>query len=158
MSNSSDVAPPSKTETKLAANDAPKPDFVGGSPKIEGLKAGAELAKQLTTLAVGMVALTITFLKDIVQPVANGARAIPLTMIGAWSFYVLCLLGAVATRMGISGTLTNLDRLAMGLPERKGHEGAHDVYCSTVRIPMIVMVLSFLFAIILTVVAAARSY
>lgn len=116
------------------------------------------MAKQVITLAVGMVALTVTFLKDIVQPVANQARAIPLTMIAAWGLYVLCILGAIATLMAISGVLTNLDRLAMKLPEREGHEGAYDVYCNTVRNSMIVMIVSFLLAIALTVVAAATSY
>lgn len=153
-----DSPPPAEAQQGQAPQVEPQPSFGAGSPKIEGLKAGAELAKQIITLAVGMVALTVTFLKDIVQPVANEARVIPVTMIAAWTLYVICILGAVSTLMAVSGVLTNLDRLAMNLPERKGHEGAYDVYCNTVRNSMRVMIIGFLLAICLTVIAAATSY
>jgi len=136
---------------------APEPDFTSGSPQNEGLKAGAELAKQLITLSVGMIALTITFLKDIAQPetVAHSARTVSCWMMTAWVFYVLCILVALATLTGICGTLTVLDRLAMKLEIKPSHRGFYDVYGSNIAIPMGAMQVSFLIAVVFTVIAAA---
>jgi hypothetical protein len=133
----------------------PLPDFTQAAPKLEGLKAGADIAKQLITLSVGMIGLTVTFLKDIVEPVTQASRGVPWMMVVAWSAYVVCILGSVATLMGICGTMTVLDRLAMKLPIDDRHQGAYDVYQTTVRIPMLVMVLGFIVAIGFTVAAAA---
>lgn len=110
------------------------PDLANGL-SVEGLKGGSEIAKQLITLSVGMVALTITFLKDIVDPAATGGRGVPLLMIVAWGHYLVCILASVATLMGICGAMTVLDQKAMNLNVRPGHDGAYDVYANTVRAP-----------------------
>ncbi len=133
-----------------------QPDL-GDGPKIEGLKAGGEIAKQLITLSVGMIALTITFLKEIVHPESTASRGVPPMMIYAWISYTVCILASVATLMGICGAMTVLDQKAMGLNVRPSHDGSYDVYATTVRIPMLVMVLSFLLAIGLTIGAAATA-
>lgn len=124
---------------------------------VEGLKAAGEIAKQLITLSVAMIGLTVTFLKDIVDPmVQTAARTIPWQMNVAWGGYMLCILGAIATLMGISGTLTYLDRKAMGLPPHPSHSPVTDIYDLNVRLPMLLMVIGFLVGIGFTIVTAAR--
>lgn len=126
-------------------------------PMVEGLKAAGEIAKQLITLSVAMIGLTVTFLKEIVDPIVQaGPRTIPWQMKVAWGGYMLCILGAIATLMGISGTLTYLDRKAMGLPPHPAHSPVTDIYDLNVRLPMLLMALAFLVGIGFTIVTAAR--
>jgi hypothetical protein len=132
------------------------PTFAQG-PQMEGLKGASEIAKQLITLSVGMIALTITFLKDIVDPASAAGRGVPTPMVLAWIAYTACILASVATLMGICGAMTVLDQKAMGLNVRPEHEGAYDVYASTVRIPMALMIFSFLAAIGLTIGATVSA-
>jgi hypothetical protein len=141
----------------LDAPTPPEPDLASAAPKIEGLKAGIELAKQIITLSTGMVALTVTFLKDIVSPDATAARHVPLAMAVAWFAYVIAILAALLGLMAISGTLTHLDRIAMKLPRDPAHAGAYDIYGGNIRLWMSVMCAAFLLAIGLTVLAAALS-
>lgn len=130
------------------------PQFDGGMPKVEGLKAAAEAAKQLITLSVGMLGLTITFLEKIDQTAATGHRVVSPPMMIAWGAYVLSILGALGTLLGVSGTLTTLDRAAMKLPLDPERDTAFDVYSPTVRIPMLVMLCSFMVAVVATILAA----
>lgn len=133
------------------------PDFSQGPPKVEGLKAGADLAKQLVTLSVAMIGLTITFLKDIVSPAApTGSREVGWPILIAWSGFSLCLFAAIATMIGVCGSLTILDRLSMKLPVKGKHKGFYDVYGNNVAIAMGIMQLSFVVGMIATIVAAAR--
>jgi hypothetical protein len=47
---------------------------------MEGLKAALETTKQVIALSTGVVALTVTFLEKIVQPVPGVAREVPGTL------------------------------------------------------------------------------
>lgn len=133
----------------------PEPDFSHGPPKVEGLKAAADLAKQLVTLSVAMIGLTITFLKDIVAPASPaGSREVSWPILTAWGGFTLCILAAIATMIGVCGSMTVLDRLAMGLPVKGKHKGFYDVYGNNVAIAMGVMQLSFVVAIAATIVGA----
>jgi len=58
-----------------------------------------EGAKQLITLATGVTALTVTFLKDITGTGPNG------WLIAAWFLYVASIVGGVATLMTLTGNL-----------------------------------------------------
>ncbi len=130
------------------------PSFGGGDPKVEGLKAAADAAKQIITLNVAMIGLTITFMEKVVEIDAHGVRHISWQMGWGWFFYLFSLAGGLATLLGVSGTMTTLDRHAMGLPLDPRLDDEFDVYSPTVRAPMAVMVIALVVALILTVFAA----
>jgi hypothetical protein len=144
-----------RAPAESASNRVELPQFDGGGPSVEGLKAAADAAKQLITLSVGMIGLTVTFLEKIEQTTSTGHRDVSLAMALAWAFYVLAIIGALGTLLGVSGTLTTLDRAAMKLRLDPDRDTSFDVYSPTVRWPMFVMVIAFLLAIGATIWAAA---
>jgi hypothetical protein len=82
----------------------------------EGLKAAADTTKQIITLSTGVIALSITFLEKIIQPVtAEGSRSVPWTISAAWIFFGLSIIAGVATLGAVTGTLDAMDRKQNGL-------------------------------------------
>lgn len=62
----------------------------------------SETTKQLLTLSTGIVALTITFAKDILIAVPFSAK---LFLMAAWGVYVVSLLFGISTLMALAGEL-----------------------------------------------------
>jgi hypothetical protein len=92
----------------------------------EGLKAAADTTKQIITLSTGVIALTVTFLEKIVQPVApSGSRSVPWTIFGAWIVFGLAIVAGVATLGAVSGSLDAMDRKQNGLSSCDHGEAGH---------------------------------
>jgi hypothetical protein len=70
----------------------------------------SDLAKQLITLATGILALTITFAKDILL-LEEGSRWLVLV---AWSFYLLSVVAGVWALAGLTGELQPKQDLGRG--------------------------------------------
>ena len=104
----------------------------------EGLKSAADSAKQVITLSSGVVALTVTFAKEFKGP---GTLTVLWELKLAWIFYGLTVLFGVWTLLAITGSLSSSDQ------SNKGAMGCN------VRLPGILMVLSFLSAFGLTIYA-----
>jgi hypothetical protein len=105
----------------------------------------ADLAKQLITLATGMVALTISFQKDILSGHLDGcAKGF---MKAAWACYIFSLLAGIWNLMGLTGSLEPKNAPANYVPSIRG---------SNVVIPSVLQIVSFLAALILTVIAAGK--
>jgi hypothetical protein len=100
--------------------------------------AAADVAKQLITLATGVLALTITFAKDVT---ANTA-AHKWVLIVAWIVYLLSILGGVWTLLALTGSL---------------ERGKESIYGANVRVPAFAQVVLFLAATVLIIVYAALS-
>lgn len=111
---------------------------------IDGLKAAADTAKQFISLSTGVVALTITF-ADKFSPESAEQLAVPLTLKLSWLAYGLSIIFGVATLMAITGTINQIDL---------GQENP-GVNAQNIRIPALVMVLSFLVGLGLTISAGA---
>jgi hypothetical protein len=100
--------------------------------------AAGEVAKQLITLATGILALTITFAKDLTRN-TDAHRAV---LIAAWIIYLISLLGGVWTLMALAGSLA---------AEKQS------IYGWNIRLPAILQVLLFLTATLLIILYAALS-
>src|SRR4051812_2056397 len=68
----------------------------------QGIELAAEISKQLIALSTGIVALTITFMKDIVRHVDRAARRL---LLSSWCGYLLTVLFALWHLSALTGNL-----------------------------------------------------
>lgn len=112
------------------------------NPIADGLKAAADAAKQVITLASGIAALTITFAKEFKPPDAR-LLAVPWQLKVAWLLYGATVFFGVWILYAISGSLANPND-----PNAKlGPMG------SNVRFPSMAMLICFVTALSLTIAA-----
>jgi hypothetical protein len=94
-----------------------------------------DTSKQQITLATGVLALTLTFVKDIAP--ADTSRT---TLQFAWILYVVSVLAGVATLMALTGNVADEDGT-----------GGDSIYSAGIKLFAIVQVLTFVAALGLTV-------
>ena len=82
-------------------------------PTTLGFNFAKDLAIQLITLSTGLLALSITFTKEIVKTLSN-FKEIFLRI--SWGFHMLSILFGVWTLMALTGTLMPLQPNAPGKP------------------------------------------
>jgi hypothetical protein len=70
----------------------------------KALDFASDLAKQLITLSTGILAITITFSKDIVKSPST-PRAATITMLLAWGIYLFSIIFGIWTLMALTGEL-----------------------------------------------------
>lgn len=103
----------------------------------------ADLAKQLITLATGIVTITITFSKDFLsQPPTPVEKTLAMF---AWFAFLFSIVCGILTLMALTGTLD----------QRPGTACPISIQGSNVRIPARLQILSFLAGLILTIAFAA---
>lgn len=122
----------------------------------EGLKAASDLVKQVITLSTGIIALTITFLESIIQPVADGARTVPWSLIVAWVLFVCTVILGMATLGTITGSLNALDLKQNGQQLTPDQRAAAEALADSqnVRHPARLMMGMFALALAFTVATA----
>jgi hypothetical protein len=103
----------------------------------EGLKAAADMTKQIITLSTGVIALTVTFLEKITQVTVGASRSVPWTLFTAWISFGLAILLAIVTLGAVTGSLDALDRKLNGLLTSDTQDAAIDALCSgsNIRFP-----------------------
>ena len=100
-----------------------------------------ETTKQLITLATGILALEITFLKDLLNPSGNGLEIFALL---SWISFLLSVAFGVATLMALTGTL---EPLKNSVPV--------SICGKNVRVPSTFQIAFFLLGLIFTVIFGA---
>jgi hypothetical protein len=118
------------------------------APQSEGLKASADIAKQIITLSTGAVAFTVTFLDKFTAQSSGPFKSVPPSLYVAWVFFGLSVLSSLWTLMAITGTLTALDRKVNGWSLSKDQADAANGAGGNVQMPALVMLATFLLAII----------
>lgn len=96
-----------------------------------------EVVKHLLTLATGVVALTITFTKDLN---AKPTSAQVWLMESSWALLLLSIIFGLATMMALTGTIAKTTPLS-----------ASSIYGSNVRIPMGLQLLTFVLGMALAI-------
>lgn len=96
-----------------------------------------ETTKQLITLATGIIALTITFLTDVLETAPDGAGFLQ----AAWVLYLVSIVFGMLTLMALTGNL-----------ERPGQDRAPSIYRGNIVAFSACQVLAFSVAMILTLV------
>jgi len=115
--------------------------------KNDGLKASAEIAKQIIALCTGAVAFTVTFLDKFTQHPKDAPPHIPCGLYMAWALFGLTILFCLLTLMAITGTLDALDRQANGWPLSEAQDAAAKGASGNIRKPALMMLGAFLFAV-----------
>lgn len=103
----------------------------------------ADLSKQLITLSSGIIALTVTFAKDIFKSAPADAQD---WLIAAWIAYFISILGGIWHLMALTGTLDPLD-----------NQTKISIQGWNCRIPSIIQILLFLVGLVLTIAYAIKA-
>ncbi|HEX7286538.1 MAG TPA: hypothetical protein VF532_10165 [Candidatus Angelobacter sp.] len=107
----------------------------------------ADLTKQLITLATGMIALTISFQKEILGGhLDGGAKSM---MKAAWALYIFSLFCGIWMLMALTGSLEPKSTQENYVPSIRGANAV---------LPSVLQILAFLTALVLTALAAAASW
>jgi hypothetical protein len=102
-----------------------------------------EATKQLITLATGVIALTITFLTDVIERAPEGAVSFLHT---AWVLYLVSIVFGILTLLTLTGNL-----------ERPGEGPAPSIYRGNVVSCSICQVVTFTVALALTLVLGFKA-
>jgi hypothetical protein len=105
------------------------------SQLIDGYKAGNELVKQLITLATGILALSITFTKDVLKLIPKATLSLKV----AWLLYLLSIICGIWAMMAFTGMIVGV--AIDGLTDTV----KNDRYGSSV-VPLSAQILSFVIA------------
>ena len=110
-----------------------------------GISAAQALAQQLITLSTGILALTITFTKDIVKAAPNS----PLWLLKlGWVSNLLCICFGIWATSALTGTLAPLPSSGVAPSVSIG---------SNVRLPAGLQVIAFIVEVILIIIYGAMS-
>lgn len=116
----------------------------------KAFELATETVKQLITLSTGIIALTITFSKDLLEAVPAAAK--PFLTFG-WLAYLACVVFGVWALMALTGSLEpqpgNGDEEVLELPS---------IRRANVTLPAALQVLSFLAATVLIVVFGMKAW
>jgi uncharacterized protein YegP (UPF0339 family) len=108
-----------------------------------GFASANDLAKQLITLATGILALSITFIKDILK---NHGQIITRKLNYAWLFYLLSVLFGILEMMAIAGSISGFG--SNGPP--------HTIYDTNVRIPAFLQITTFLLGTLFLIIYGSK--
>jgi hypothetical protein len=115
-------------------------DLLMDEPKKKSFDFAQETTKQLLTLATGVLALTITFRKDIVEDASSGAET---WLQAGWILFLVSAVAGIATLGALSG---NLDKQANPT-----------IYAGNIRAPSLVQLMTFGAAVVCTFVFGVKA-
>lgn len=113
----------------------------------EGLKASAEIAKQVITLSTGAVAFTVTFIEKFTAHPEHAAQHIPISLVIAWALFGLAILFSLWTLMAVTGTLLAIDHVANGWGMSEAQQRAAEGAGGNAQRPAVLMLAAFMLAI-----------
>src|SRR5258708_39733019 len=99
-----------------------------------------DVSKQLLTLAAGIVVVTITFFSDFGKHAPSAAKEL---LFVAWLLYTISIIGGIGTLQTLAGNLQH---------------GHLDIYKGNTKLCSIVQYVTFVVALVLTVVAGALTW
>lgn len=142
--DSAPSSPSAETAGTSGAGGAPvDPDVMSERSK-KAFDFAADSTKQLIGLSTGIVALTITFAKDILGGLGTGLR---VTLAIAWLIYLLSILFGSWVLLALTGTLEPKSEEDKKQPAR--------IRGANVTIPSLAQLLTFLLSTLLIIVVAS---
>ena len=123
---------------------------------LSGFTSTAELAKQLITLSTGILALSITFIKDILKN--TNASIITWSLKVSWITYLLSITFGIWTMMALTGTIFEItcDATRKGCNPNFLNEYSFP-YDTNISFPLGFQILTFLLATIFLIVFGAQT-
>ncbi len=106
---------------------------------LSGFNSANDLAKQLITLSTGILALSITFIKDILK---GDGRQVKWPLVVAWSLYFCSIVFGIWEMMAVTGSIFEV-----------ASDPTHPaMYGINIKIPASLQIFSFLLATILLII------
>lgn len=112
----------------------------------------ADTTKQLITLSTAIIALTITFSKDIIgaSNITNSS-----SIFWAWGFFIASVIFGIWTLMALTGTLQPMDKKIKNKEKtktesEKTEEELTNINGFNIKFPAILQILTFIAALIFT--------
>ena len=119
------------------------PDLPMSGEHTKALEFAADLARQILTVATGILAFTVTFAEKFdIDPATP--LAVPDSMRIAWVCFVLAVIAAIWLLMAIAGSANAV---------RTGDTAAGDIMNTNTAVPASIMCLTFIAAVSATVFA-----
>jgi hypothetical protein len=94
---------------KASTSSAKRTSRGGSPPGVEGLKAVADLAKQIITLGSALIGVTVTFADKFHAHETGKPVPPPPALNYAWTAYIASVLFAVLTLMAVAGSMNEID-------------------------------------------------
>lgn len=104
----------------------------------------SETTKQLITLSTGIITITITFSKDILE---MGKGSHTMVLITSWILFLLSIILGVWTLLALTGELEQVDKTQEGSTEENEPVREPSIRGKNVTVPSALQILFFLFAI-----------
>lgn len=119
---------------------------------LEGPKAEVENAKQVIGLCTGALAFTVTFLEKF-RPVLKGVpQPLPWSLYAAWILFGLTIAFALWYLMALTGNISAVGRRENGWPLTPAEQLSADGDEGNTRLPGLLMLGSFLLAVVALIV------
>jgi len=122
----------------------------------------ADTTKQLITLATGIITLTITFSKDIIgaSELSNSSL-----IFWSWGLFIFSIICGIWTLMALTGNLQPMKKKTNEKEKTENEEVEEiiteeceiNINTNNVKIPSVVQILSFIIALIFTVLFGVNS-
>lgn len=103
-----------------------------------------DTTKQLITLSTGIIALTVTFWKDIAQPAGSLGRGLLML---SWLAFLASVICGVWAMLALTGTLE----------PTTDHDDGPSIRGKNVTVPSMAQILSFILGLVLAIAFAAAS-
>jgi hypothetical protein len=111
---------------------------------LSGFNAANDLAKQLITLSTGILALSITFTKDLLK---GGGHLVKWPLVTAWFMYFCSIVFGIWELMAITGSIF----------EAVSSQTPNTMYGANIKIPSILQIVSFLLATIFLIIYGGKA-
>lgn len=121
--------------------------------QIEGLKAQADIAKQIIALSTGAVAFTVTFIEKFTHADSGNAFQVPWGLYACWIMFGAAIIFSMWYLMAITGSIEAIDRKANNWSLTPAQQLSASGDTGNLKLPGILMVLAFLAAVIAMIVA-----
>lgn len=115
---------------------------------LDGPKAETETAKQIISLSTGAVAFTVTFLEKFKTHDQGAAIEMPLGLYVAWVLFAVAIGCALWHLMALNGNISAIARKENGWTLTAAEQLSADGDEGNTKIPGLLMIASFFFAVV----------
>lgn len=113
----------------------------------------AESTKQLITLSTAIIALTVTFSKDVIGAINPVAKHL---LSFSWVAFILSIVFGVWTMLSLTGTLDPMQQSSAASSTNASQQNT-SINGKNIRLPSILQILLFLIGLILSIVFGCNS-
>lgn len=120
--------------------------------QIEGLKAQADIAKQIIALSTGAVAFTVTFIEKFTHADSGNAFRLPWGLYVCWGLFGVSIILAMWYLMAVTGSIEAIDRKVNGWALTQAQQQSANGDTGNLKLPGVAMVVVFVAAVLAMII------